>query len=94
MVVVGFFGIRRGAEIVAFTTKGVTTGTERGMRLIVRCHKNDPLGLGHVCLIPNIAALAKCSPLTIFKRWLVLRADLVKESKSVRVPLRQHHGNQ
>ena len=67
---------------MAFTTKDVTTETEHGMRLIVRCQKKDPLGLGHVCLIPNIAALAKCSPLTIFKRWLVLRADLVKESKS------------
>ena len=75
MVSVGFFGVRRGAEVVAFKMTDITEADKLGVRLVVRCQKNDKLGLGQLCLIPHVAALQKCSPLHIFNTWLQHRSS-------------------
>ena len=79
MIATAFFGVRRGAEVVAFRMSDIQVETHLGVRLKVRCQKNDRLGLGQVCLLPNINALGPHSPLAIFKRWLQLRKQLVEE---------------
>ena len=45
MVTVGFFGVRRGAELINFRLADVLEVSDRGVHLKVTCQKNDQLGL-------------------------------------------------
>ena len=65
-----FFGVRRGAEVVQLRTDDVVTQSDTFWELKVRCQKNDPNGLGQVCVIPHIRALGVHSPVRVLQRWL------------------------
>ena len=62
IVVVCFFGVRRSAEARGFKMADVDSSDPRGIRLKVRCQKNDQEGLGMVCIIPEIQVLGNNSP--------------------------------
>ena len=68
MVVVGFFGDRRGAEVVQFLESDVLELSDLVVQLRVRCQKNDPVGLGHTCIIPSISTMGACSPPLILRK--------------------------
>ena len=80
MIIAGYFGVRRGAEVVAFTVEGVLFADTSGIQLRVRCQTNDPAGMGQVCTIPAIAAMGSSSPPTLFLEWLRVRHDLAPPS--------------
>ena len=73
MIVVACFGVRRGAEVVAFLMRDVTLLDDGQVRLKVVCQKNDQCGIGQVCLIPDISSLDACSPCGILRLWLQTR---------------------
>ena len=81
MAIVGYFGVRRGAEVVSFTMGDVISTDASGVQLRVRCQKNDPAGIGQVCTIPAIAAMGLSSPPMLFLEWLRVRRDLAPASE-------------
>ena len=85
MVVVAFFGVRRGAEVVAFTLADVRRTSDECVQLQVRCQKNDPRGIGQVCVLPSIPALGHTSPHLVLQAWLDRRLKL-----SVQFDMSQH----
>ena len=77
-VVVGYFGVRRGAEIVNFEVTDILEANDTLVRLLVRCQKNDQLGLGQVRVLPDIRALGAASPPRVLRRWLEIRPSLAQ----------------
>ena len=77
MVVVGFFGVRRCAEILKFAKSDVTISNMGDYHLKVRCQKNDQEGIGMHCVIPSVASLGDSSPTTVLSKWLDCRADFI-----------------
>ena len=73
MMVVGFFGVRRCAEILAFVIGDVSGAETTGFSLTVKCQKNDQEGIGMTCVIPDIPALEGLSPARLFQKWLLTR---------------------
>ena len=76
MVAVGFFGVRRGAEIVDLHLADILEAQSTVVQFRVRCQKNDPLGLGQTCVIPDVAALGEASPSKIVFAWIQRRQVL------------------
>ena len=79
MVATAFFGVRRGAEVVAFDLCDVQEVHSNYVQLLVRCQKNDPRGLGQTCVIPHVAALGEFSPSYILRQWISRRRELDKD---------------
>ena len=50
------------------------------IQLQVRCQKNDPAGIGQLCVIPSIEAMGEASPTKIFLDWLRRREELTVTS--------------
>ena len=75
-VVVGYFGVRRGAEIVNFEVADILEANDSFARLHARCQKNDQLGMGQVCVLPDIRALGSASPPRVLRKWLAIRPSL------------------
>ena len=82
MVAVGFFGVRRGAEIVDLKLTDILEAQPAVVQFRVRCPKNDPLGLGQTCVIPDVAALGEASPSKIVHAWLQRRHALQSSNTS------------
>ena len=78
IVVVCFFGVRRSAEVRSFTMSDVDSQDPRGIRLKVRCQKNDQEGLGMICIIPDIQVLGINSPKRILLAWIEARGSVAK----------------
>tara|TARA_B100000780_G_C21093677_1_gene440898 strand:+ start:153 stop:1682 length:1530 start_codon:yes stop_codon:yes gene_type:complete len=78
MAVVGFFGVRRCAEILQFRRRDATWVINGDIHLYVRCQKNDQAGIGMVCVIPSIPALGSNSPALILDKWMQIREDFMK----------------
>ena len=64
------------AEVVHLRTEDVVTQTGLCWELKVRCQKNNPNGLGQVCVIPRIRALGVHSPVRVLQQWLERRQVL------------------
>ena len=77
MVAVAYFGVRRGAEVVAFTMADVHSADDSCVQLHVRCQKSDPRGIGQVCVLPNVPALGHASPHLVVRAWLDRRQQLM-----------------
>ena len=76
MILKGFFGVRRGAEIVALKLQDVEHMGSNGVRLRIASQKNDPCGVGQVCFIPAMPALGQASPCVVLSRWLEARINV------------------
>ena len=74
------FRRRRGAEIVVFQMSDVMEINDSLVRLRVRCQKNDPIGLGQICILPHIQALGAGSPARLMQLWLQRRQRLVNST--------------
>ena len=77
MVATAFFGVRRGAEVVSFQWRDVQREDSLGLHLKVRCQKNDRVGLGQICLIPEVAGSPTWAPAVAMRRWLGIRGQFV-----------------
>ena len=86
MVAVGFFGVRRCAEILNFSIADVSIQSNGDFSLLVKCQKNDQEGIGMMCVIPTIRALGKNSPASLLEAWLSCRTAY-KKSESDKEPL-------
>jgi hypothetical protein len=80
MVLTAYFGVRRGAEVVAFVLDDVLETSSAGIHLRVRCQKNDSAGIGQTCVLPAIDAMGSSSPPLLFLHWLAVRRDLAPSS--------------
>ena len=78
MVVSAFFGVRRGAEVVQMTLDDIITQSDSFWELRVKCQKNDPNGLGQLCVIPHIRALGALSPVRVLQEWIERRTHIGK----------------
>ena len=67
--------------MVAFSIEDVLEAYISGIQLRVRCQKNDPSGIGQVCVIPAIQAMGSSSPPTLCLEWLRARHDMNPPSK-------------
>lgn len=80
MVAVAFYGMRRSAEVIQFQMQDMLHEDKQGRRLRVRCQKNDPKGLGQVCLIPCISSLGAFSPHNMLNRWMAIRNNITEDN--------------
>ena len=80
MVAVGFFGVRRCAEILSFKFSDAVTKENKDYHLLVRCQKNDQEGIGMHCVIPSIESLGQNSPSVILDNWIKCRSEFAKSS--------------
>jgi hypothetical protein len=78
MVSVGFFGVRRCAEILNFTMADVKLGENSDYHLLVRCQKNDQEGIGMHCVIPSVESLGSKSPSAVLAKWISCRGNFAK----------------
>ena len=90
MVVVGFFGVRRGAEVAQFLVTDVLESSDSVVQLRARCQKNDQVGLGHICIIPAINAMGACSP----PRPPQVVVDSIRAAACFEFPVRHHNGQE
>ena len=78
MVVVGFFGVRRCAEILKFFKSDVAISDLGDFHLKARCQKNDQEGIGMQCVIPSVTSLGDNSPATVLHKWIRCRSYFIK----------------
>ena len=78
MAVVGFFGVRRCAEVLAFTISDVSNASNGDFHLLVKCQKNDQAGIGMHCVIPAVDSLGPNSPARVLGKWLALRPAVAR----------------
>ena len=83
MIALAFFGVRRGAEVVAMQMRDLGAFTDDGVSFKVRCQKNDPRGLGQVCFVPHIKVLGDASPARLMRRWVTLRSTCQSDSSEL-----------
>ena len=81
MLCAGFFGVRRGAEVVALRLSDIERSDDTGVRLRITSQKNDQCGVGQVCFLPDMPALGPASPHIIFQRWLTARKLITSSEK-------------
>ena len=82
MVAVGFFGVRRCAEILNFIMADVALVENQDYHLLVRCQKNDQEGIGMQCVIPCVSSLGPNSPAAVLAKWIACRAAFTKSTKN------------
>ena len=80
MVVVAFFGVRHGAEVVGFQLDDISEAQSGALQLRVRCQKNDPIGIGQLCFIPEVTHLGKASPANLLRMRLAERRAVAQSS--------------
>ena len=68
MMAIGFFGIRRNAEVINLT-KGCIRTTANFTIIHVPSSKNDKLSLGHNAIIPKLQRFQSGCPVTAINRW-------------------------
>ena len=78
MVAVGFFGVRRCAEILKFTIDDVKYQANNDFHLLVKCQKNDQEGIGMHCVIPAVESLCINSPSRLLAKWIECRNNFTK----------------
>ena len=80
MVAVGFFGVRRCAEILKFTIDDVKFQANHDFHLMVKCQKNDQEGIGMHCVIPAVESLCINSPSKLLEKWIECRSNFTKST--------------
>ena len=68
MMCIGFFGIRRNAEVINLKKNSVRT-TSNFTLIHVPTSKNDKLSLGHNAIIPKLARFQTGCPVAAINRW-------------------------
>ena len=68
MMVIGYFGIRRNAEVISLT-KGDIRTTANFTIIHIPSSKNDKLSMGHNAIIPKLLRFKSGCPVTAINRW-------------------------